>query len=71
MFTPDDGDTSLTTETDPVKHAEFRKTWYRGFTPSALKEYHEIILKRLGQLVDTLAQQDGVVDLGRWISYYK
>ena len=71
MFLPDNSDTNMTTETDPVKHAEFRKAWHRAFTPTAIKGYDELIFKRRAELVDKLGQQDGVVDFGRWVSYYK
>ncbi len=71
MFQFGKSESNLTSETDPVKHAEFRKTWHRGFTPTAIKGYDEIMLKRLGQLVDKFGQQDGVLDFGSWVSYYK
>ena len=63
--------TSIISDTNVSHHAERRKIWNRGFTPTALKSYDEIILKRSTQLVERLGQQTGVVDLGKWIGYFK
>lgn len=67
---PADGASSLLTTRDIALHAEKRKVWNRGFTPSALKAYDDIITKRTLQLLDRLGQQNGTLDLGKWISYY-
>ena len=50
---------SIVTETDMPRHAERRKIWNRGFTPTALKGYDEVIFKRSTQLVERLGQQTG------------
>lgn len=67
---PPSGTSSLITERDPALHAEKRKTWNRGFTPAALREYDEPVIKRTVQLLERLGQQSGTIDLGKWISYY-
>ena len=64
------GSTSLATETDMRRHAERRKMWNYGFTPTALNGYDDIIFKRATQLVDRLAQQTGSIDLSKWMGYF-
>ena len=66
-----DGGRSVVTETNMPRHAERRKIWNRGFTPTALKSYDDIIFRRSTQLVERLGQQTGVIDLGKWIGYFK
>ena len=62
--------TNLASECDMRRHAERRKIWNRGFTPTALKGYDEIIFKRATQLIDRLGQQTGCIDLTKWIGYF-
>ncbi|OJT05136.1 Cytochrome P450 67 [Trametes pubescens] len=55
---------------DTDEHLERRKAWARAFTPAALKEYHPMIAARAGQLVYALGQQDGEVDIAKWLNYF-
>ena len=57
---------------DPAEHTQRRKAWSRGFSTAALKEYHPIVVKRAGQLMDSLraASSEGPVDLAQWISFF-
>ena len=54
---------------DPREHARRRRPWNRAFTPTALKGYTPIILRRTSQLTDALAKHVGEVDLAQWFSY--
>ncbi len=56
---------------DTDEHLERRKAWARAFTPAALKEYHPMIAARAGQLVYALGQQDGEVDIAKWLNYFR
>ncbi|KAJ7675032.1 high nitrogen upregulated cytochrome P450 monooxygenase 2 [Mycena olivaceomarginata] len=67
---PPNEPTSLIGTLDMAEHAEKRKSWSQGFTPTALKEYDPIIQGRTNQLVQRLEQQVGTIDLGKWISYF-
>ncbi|THG99327.1 hypothetical protein EW026_g3001 [Hermanssonia centrifuga] len=55
---------------DPVEHAQRRRPWNRGFSTAALKEYQPIIAKRVAQLVESLASEQGVVNLVERISFF-
>ena len=54
---------------DPQEHARRRRPWNRAFSPTALKGYTPIILRRTSQLTDALAKHVGEVDLAQWFSY--
>ncbi|KAI0808389.1 high nitrogen upregulated cytochrome P450 monooxygenase 2 [Fomes fomentarius] len=55
---------------DTEEHLRRRRAWNRGLGPSALKEFQHLIIKRARQLVDRLAEQNGVVDMGKWFNYF-
>ena len=57
---------------DPTEHTQRRKAWGRGFSTTAVKEYHPTVVKRAAQLMDSLraASGDTSVDLAQWISYF-
>lgn len=54
---------------DHVEHAQRRRTWTRGFSPSALKDYEEIVSKRVVQLTETLSARKSA-DLARIFAYF-
>lgn len=70
MFIPEGGG-SVSTECDPKKHAEMRKTWDRGFAPTAVKGYDHFISKRIAQLMDCLGKEVKPVNLTWWISLFQ
>ena len=49
---------------DHAEHTQRRRTWTRGFSPAALKDYVEIVNKRTVQLTETLSARKSV-DLAR------
>ena len=55
---------SLGSTCDHAEHARRRRTWTRGFSPAALKEYEEIVNSRVVQLTETLSARKSV-DLAR------
>ncbi|KAI0772249.1 cytochrome P450 [Irpex lacteus] len=61
---------SLIMYRDPVEHARRRRPWNRAFNSAAVKEYHPRLAHRVAQLADCLANQNGVVDLSTWISWF-
>ena len=42
---------------DSVEHARRRRTWNRGFNPTAMKQYEPIIHKRVEQLLEAIVQR--------------
>ncbi|OBZ71224.1 hypothetical protein A0H81_08431 [Grifola frondosa] len=56
--------------TDIHEHARRRKPWNRAFSVPALKGYEEIIVRRVEQLVETLASQPSEANLGKWLSWF-
>ncbi|KAF8258328.1 cytochrome P450 [Lactarius quietus] len=72
------GRPSLVDQRDPTKHLEQRKPWNRAFATSALKEYDELLMKRVRQLTSCLEdrvnasdQKAGVVlDVVQWFTYF-
>ncbi|KAF9651179.1 cytochrome P450 [Thelephora ganbajun] len=54
----------LSAVNDHVEHARRRRTWMRGFSPAALKDYEEIVNKRVVQLTEALSARKSV-DLAR------
>ncbi|KAI0695303.1 cytochrome P450 [Cytidiella melzeri] len=61
---------SLIMYRDPAEHSRRRKPWNRAFNSTALKEYHPIISRRVSQLVERIASQDGAIDLSLWLSWF-
>lgn len=60
---------ALSAVNDHAEHAQRRRTWTRGFSPAALKDYEEIIGKRVVQLTETLSARKSV-DLARLLGYF-
>ena len=54
---------------DHVEHARRRRTWTRGFSPAALRDYEEIVSKRVIQLTEALSARKHV-DLARLMGYF-
>ncbi|KDR79011.1 hypothetical protein GALMADRAFT_224262 [Galerina marginata CBS 339.88] len=55
---------------DKTEHTRRRRPWTRAFSTLALKGYEDLVIKRVNQLVETLAAQKGAVDLTKWISFF-
>ncbi|KAI0682151.1 high nitrogen upregulated cytochrome P450 monooxygenase 2 [Cerioporus squamosus] len=55
---------------DVDEHLRRRRAWNRGLGPAALKEYEHLIVRRARQLVDRLGEQDGEVNIGKWLNYF-
>jgi cytochrome P450 len=55
---------------DPVEHACRRRPWTRAFDTAALKNYEPIITKRTCKSYEELINEKGLMDLGRWLSYF-
>ncbi|KAG6816460.1 hypothetical protein H0H87_005943 [Tephrocybe sp. NHM501043] len=55
---------------DKTEHTRRRRPWTRAFSTAALKGYEEIITSRCLQLVDTVGQKTGAVDMAQWISFF-
>ena len=60
---------ALSAVNDHAEHAQRRRTWTRGFSPAALKDYEEIVKERVVQLTETLSTRKSV-DLARMIAYF-
>jgi len=52
---------------DSAEHARRRRTWNRGFNPTAMKQYEPIIHKRVEQLLEAIVQR-GRFDLAEMFS---
>jgi cytochrome P450 len=55
---------------DKTEHTRRRRPWTRAFSTNALKDYEELVIKRVTQLVDALAVQKAAVDMTQWISFF-
>ncbi|GJE86759.1 cytochrome P450 [Phanerochaete sordida] len=55
---------------DDAEHARRRRSWNRAFSSAAVKEYQPIVAQRATQLIHALQEQQGVVDLAQWMSYF-
>ena len=55
---------------DTEVHLQRRRPWARAFTSSAVKEYAVLVAKRTRQLVSRLEQQQGVIQLDKWLDYF-
>ena len=51
-------------------HLRRRKTWNRGMTAAAIREYEPLIAKRVHQLEDRLEENVGVVTIGSWFDFF-
>ena len=54
---------------DNAEHAKRRRTWNRGFNPTAMKQYEPAVHERVSQLLETIVQR-GRVDLGEIFGYF-
>jgi len=54
---------------DHAEHARRRRTWTRGFSPAALRDYEEMVNERVVQLTETLSARKPV-DLARLFGYF-
>ncbi|PSR70846.1 hypothetical protein PHLCEN_2v13287 [Hermanssonia centrifuga] len=61
---------SLIAIQDPREHLIRRKPWNRAFNTGSLKELQPLLAARVGQLVESVGKQEGVVDLSAWISFF-
>ncbi len=55
---------------DVDEHLRRRRPWNRAFGSAAVKEYEPLIARRTRQLLDALSQQEGAVELGKWLNYF-
>jgi cytochrome P450 len=60
---------ALSAVNDHAEHARRRRTWTRGFSPTALRDYVEIVSKRTTQLTETLSARKSV-DLARVFGHF-
>lgn len=68
--TPEGGSEHLLSTRNPHVHAQKRRYWNHAFTPTAVKDYDDLIGSRARQFLDYLSGQHGVVDLSAWIDYF-
>ena len=54
---------------DHAEHAHRRRTWTRGFSPAAMKDYEGMVIKRVNQLTEALSARKSV-DLARLFGYF-
>ena len=54
---------------DHAEHKHRRRTWTRGFSPAALKDYEEMVIKRVIQLTEALSARKSV-DLTRVFGHF-
>lgn len=54
---------------DHAEHARRRRTWTRGFSPAAIKDYEEAVNRRVVQLTETLSTRRSV-DLAQLFGYF-
>ncbi|KAF8899918.1 cytochrome P450 [Gymnopilus junonius] len=55
---------------DKTEHTRRRRPWTRALSTTALKDYEDLVIKRVNQLIEALATQPSPVDLTKWISYF-
>ena len=52
-------------------HLHRRKSWSRGMSQGAMKEYEQLIASRARQLVARLEEHKGAVDsIGHWFGFF-
>ena len=54
---------------DSAEHAKRRRTWNRGFNPTAIKQYEPAVYERVLQLLEAIVQR-GRVDLSESFGYF-
>jgi len=50
-----------------------RRAWDKAFNGSALKDYEQLLIKRIQELLEHLeprARSGEVVDMSRWMKYF-
>ena len=64
---------SLVCIVNKQEHARRRRPWTRSFSPSALKDYESLVIKRTLQLMEVVSSKslNDVVDLKKWIDYFR
>jgi cytochrome P450 len=68
---PPGGPATVIAIADPVEHKRRRRTWDRGFSTVATKNYEEIITRNVRELVEQFEKREGQeVDLSKWLSYF-
>ena len=62
---------SLLHITHPAPHAKRRRMWMKAFTGAALKDYEQITIRRMRELIEALQKrQSEIVDIARWMEYF-
>ncbi|KAJ7685627.1 high nitrogen upregulated cytochrome P450 monooxygenase 2 [Mycena polygramma] len=51
-------------------HTTKRRVWNRAMTSSSIRDYEPLIVKRVGQLLERLDDQNGAVDLVYWFDLF-
>ena len=68
---PSRGPASVIAITDPVEHKRRRRTWDRGFSTAAMRNYEEIVTRNARELVEQFEKREGQeIDLSMWLSYF-
>jgi cytochrome P450 len=56
---------------NPVEHKQRRRLWDRAFNTAAMKNYDEIIIRRVRELINQFEHRAGQeVDLSMWMSFF-
>ena len=67
---PKDGEKfSSITDANDKDHTRIRRAWAHGFSEKSLKEQEPLITHHVDLLLDKLSQQDGDVDIVKWLTY--
>ena len=61
---------SLIVLTDQAEHARRRQSWTRALNTASIKELGPTLASRVDQLVECIANQNGAVDLSKWVSFF-
>jgi hypothetical protein len=61
----------IQSQRDPVEHRRRRRTWDRGFSTAAIKNYDEIVVRRARELVKQFEKRVGQeIDVSMWMTYF-
>jgi len=58
---------------DTARHSKQRRAWDKAFNSGALKDYEQLFIKRVQELLEHLgsrARSGEVVDISRWMKYF-
>jgi len=58
---------------DVALHSKLRRAWDKGFNGSALKDYEQLLIKGVQELLENLefrARSGEAVDISRWMKYF-